>query len=454
MSAHADSLPDAEATLAALAERMRGAVAFDAAFVGIYSGGAWLAERLAGAGAGRSSGRVHRRIVLPRRLLDARDSRAAAGAPSLPFDVDGATIVLVDDVLYTGRSVRAARQRALRLRPSRAHRARRADRPRRPRAADRADLLRRAPRGRARPVDRAVARRRPPCARRRKAGELIAMRNPQLNANGELTHLLTLEGLPRRRDPQHPRHRRSVRVDRRARGEEGAAAARQGGVQPVLRELDAHAHDLRDRRQAPVRRRHQPQHRRVVDEQGRNAARHRSTTWSRWTPTSSSCAIRSRARRTSSRAPERARPQPRPRRQRRRRPPRASDAGPARPVHDPPLQEGLPQSHGGDRRRRAALARRALADPRPDHAGHAGSARDRPEDAAAGARRGDGRAGVPRHARGPARLRRRRDAAPAERADERRAAAVGRRILQALRADAGQARAREARRDRHASRAR
>jgi pyrimidine operon attenuation protein/uracil phosphoribosyltransferase len=27
---------------------------------------------------------------------------------SLPFDIDGATIVLVDDVLYTGRSVRAA----------------------------------------------------------------------------------------------------------------------------------------------------------------------------------------------------------------------------------------------------------------------------------------------------------------------------------------------------------
>jgi pyrimidine operon attenuation protein/uracil phosphoribosyltransferase len=27
---------------------------------------------------------------------------------SLPFDVNGATIVLVDDVLYTGRSVRAA----------------------------------------------------------------------------------------------------------------------------------------------------------------------------------------------------------------------------------------------------------------------------------------------------------------------------------------------------------
>ena len=40
------ALPDAEQALAALADRMRGAVAFDARFVGIYSGGAWIAERL------------------------------------------------------------------------------------------------------------------------------------------------------------------------------------------------------------------------------------------------------------------------------------------------------------------------------------------------------------------------------------------------------------------------
>ena len=37
----------------------------------------------------------------------------------------------------------------------------------------------------------------------------------------------------------------------------------------------------------------------------------------------------------------------------------------------------------GDRRRHPAFARRALADPRADHAGRAGSARDRPEDPAA-----------------------------------------------------------------------
>ena len=102
-----DALPDAEAALAALIERMRGAVAHDAALVGIYSGGAWIAERLAAALPGRH----------PLGFIDVsyyRDDYALSGLKpntrrtSLPFDVSGATIVLVDDVLYTGRSVRAA----------------------------------------------------------------------------------------------------------------------------------------------------------------------------------------------------------------------------------------------------------------------------------------------------------------------------------------------------------
>lgn len=100
-------LPDAEATLVALAERMRGAVAHDAAFVGIYSGGAWLAERLPALVPGNH----------PVGYIDVsyyRDDYSRTGLKSgtkrtdLPFDVDGATIVLVDDVLFTGRSVRAA----------------------------------------------------------------------------------------------------------------------------------------------------------------------------------------------------------------------------------------------------------------------------------------------------------------------------------------------------------
>jgi pyrimidine operon attenuation protein/uracil phosphoribosyltransferase len=102
-----EALPDAEAALAALIERMRGAVAHDAALVGIYSGGAWIAERLAAALPGQH----------PLGFIDVsyyRDDYALSGLKpntrrtSLPFDVSGATIVLVDDVLYTGRSVRAA----------------------------------------------------------------------------------------------------------------------------------------------------------------------------------------------------------------------------------------------------------------------------------------------------------------------------------------------------------
>lgn len=100
-------LPDAEATLAALIERMRPAVDHDAAFVGIYSGGAWLAERLA-----REIPGNH-----PLGFIDVsfyRDDYATTGLKGgtkrseLPFDVSGASIVLIDDVLYTGRSVRAA----------------------------------------------------------------------------------------------------------------------------------------------------------------------------------------------------------------------------------------------------------------------------------------------------------------------------------------------------------
>jgi aspartate carbamoyltransferase catalytic subunit len=55
--------------------------------------------------------------------------------------------------------------------------------------------------------------------------------------------------------------------------------------------------------------------------------------------------------------------------QRRRRPPCPPHAGAAGHVHHPPLQEGLQQPHRGHRGRRAALARGALGHPCPDHAG-------------------------------------------------------------------------------------
>jgi pyrimidine operon attenuation protein/uracil phosphoribosyltransferase len=100
---------DAEALYRTLLEQVRGGLAGvpDAAIVGIHSGGAWLAERLAAD------------LDLKGRLgfIDVsfyRDDYAKKGLhpdvkpTSIGFNVDGATIVLVDDVLYTGRTTRAA----------------------------------------------------------------------------------------------------------------------------------------------------------------------------------------------------------------------------------------------------------------------------------------------------------------------------------------------------------
>ena len=74
--------------------------------VGITSGGAWLAERLqqdlglAGS-AGVISSAMHRDDFAKRGL-------AGAGQQThLGFDVDDAHIILLDDVLYTGRTIRA-----------------------------------------------------------------------------------------------------------------------------------------------------------------------------------------------------------------------------------------------------------------------------------------------------------------------------------------------------------
>ena len=100
------SLPDAEVVLAALAEKMR-SLAFDAKLVGIYSGGAWVAQRLAEMlPGGHPVGYID--VSFYRDDYAKRGLRANPATTSLPFDVDDRRIVLVDDVLYTGRSVRAA----------------------------------------------------------------------------------------------------------------------------------------------------------------------------------------------------------------------------------------------------------------------------------------------------------------------------------------------------------
>ena len=73
--------------------------------VGVTSGGAWLGERLqkdlrlAGE-PGAISSAMHRDDF-------ARRGLSATAQTRLPFDVNGAHILLLDDVLYTGRTTRA-----------------------------------------------------------------------------------------------------------------------------------------------------------------------------------------------------------------------------------------------------------------------------------------------------------------------------------------------------------
>jgi len=100
-------LPDAEKLCQQLAAELMPKITPKTAMVGLYTGGAWLAERL------------HPMLGLktPLGLMDIafyRDDYAARGLKhdpkrtKIPFDVNGAELLLVDDVLYSGRTVRAA----------------------------------------------------------------------------------------------------------------------------------------------------------------------------------------------------------------------------------------------------------------------------------------------------------------------------------------------------------
>ena len=100
-------LPDAEILCAELAARIRPQLNPGTAIIGLYTGGAWLAERLHGLLA----------LEQPLGLMDIafyRDDYHKRGLhhdpkrTRIPFEVEGRDLLLVDDVLYTGRTVRAA----------------------------------------------------------------------------------------------------------------------------------------------------------------------------------------------------------------------------------------------------------------------------------------------------------------------------------------------------------
>ena len=100
-------LPEPERLLEALVTQMKPVTGPDAGIVGIYTGGAWVAERLHRAlGVKTPLGLLA--VTLHRDDFGRIGLHHEARRSHLPFEVEGRDIVLVDDVLHTGRTIRAA----------------------------------------------------------------------------------------------------------------------------------------------------------------------------------------------------------------------------------------------------------------------------------------------------------------------------------------------------------
>ena len=96
---------DAQSLYAQMLKDLNHLVPASAHLVGITSGGAWLAQQLQNDmhrthAMGVVSSSMHRDDYSQRGMSD-------SAATHLPFEVDGAVIWLIDDVLFTGRTLRA-----------------------------------------------------------------------------------------------------------------------------------------------------------------------------------------------------------------------------------------------------------------------------------------------------------------------------------------------------------
>lgn len=107
MTASTDSpnLPNAEQLYADLRAAVQAALTPQTVVLGIYSGGAWLAQRL------QTDLQLDGRVGFISSSMYRDDFAKRGLAQSLPtdipFDINGAQVILIDDVLHTGRTIRA-----------------------------------------------------------------------------------------------------------------------------------------------------------------------------------------------------------------------------------------------------------------------------------------------------------------------------------------------------------
>jgi len=107
----ATKLPNAESAYQNLLKQVEQGIGHSPGMlVGVHSGGAWIAERLA------KDLNAQREQALDLGFLSSafhRDDYAKRGLPGemksteLPISIDGLNVILVDDILFTGRTVRA-----------------------------------------------------------------------------------------------------------------------------------------------------------------------------------------------------------------------------------------------------------------------------------------------------------------------------------------------------------
>ena len=238
----------------------------------------------------------------------------------------GRTVVIVDDVLYTGRTVRAAIEALFDYgRPARVQLAVLADRGHRE-LPIRPDYV-----GKNLPTSRAehvhVVRVTRAATASDEVDDRAPARVPRRSSCGAMNHLLSIEDLDRAAIERIVDAGGALRGGLRPRDQEGAGAARTDGAEPLLRGLHAHAQLLRAGRQAPVGGRRQLRRQRLERREGRVAEGHRAD------PQRAQARRDRAAHAVGGRRRARLALVQRGDRQRRRRQARAPDAGAARRLH-------------------------------------------------------------------------------------------------------------------------